>query len=81
MLVVEEILEIEPTHLNSWLHKACINSRLGRSGEAGVAVKEIVRLAPNLRLGHVPELLMIRNETIIQPFLEVLRQAGLPEWQ
>ena len=79
MLVVEEILEIEPTHLNSWLHKACINSQLGRPGEADVAVKEIVRLAPNLRLGHVPELLMIKEETIIEPFLESLRQAGLPQ--
>ncbi len=79
LLLVEEILKIEPTHLNSWLHKAYVFSQVGRSSDADKAVKEVTRLAPELRIKHVPELLMIKDDVIVQRFLGGLKRAGLPE--
>ena len=75
----EQVLDLEPTHLNSWLQKACVLSQTGRLDEAKDAVAEIHRLAPDLRLGHVPELLMVGDEVKIQHLIDSLNEVGLPE--
>ncbi len=79
LALFDAILEAEPTHLHSWLQKAYILSQTGRLDEAANAMKEVRQFAPNLRLKHVPELLMVSNNAIVRRLLGGLRAAGLPE--
>jgi len=75
----EENLKNEPTYLHAWLQKAYILGQIGRHDDAKEAATEVHRLAPNLRLEHVPELLMVFNETITRRLIDGLRKAGFPE--
>lgn len=75
----DEVLSTEPAFIQAWLQRAFIFGRIGRSGEAEAAIKEIVRRAPNMRLGHVPGLMLINDATTIERYLDGLRTAGLPE--
>ena len=50
LILIEEILSIEPAHLHSWLQKAYMFGQIGRLDDAEEAIREIKQLAPNLRL-------------------------------
>ena len=78
LVLVEENLNIEPTHIHSWFQKAYLLGQIGRSNVAEDAVREVRRLAPDLRLDHIPELLMINDEALSQRIIAGLRDAGLP---
>jgi adenylate cyclase len=75
----DEILRIEPAFLQAWLQRAYIYGETGREADADKAIQEVCRLAPNLRLGDVPGLLLINDARATRRFIDGLRKAGLPE--
>ncbi len=75
----DEILNIEPGFLQAWLQRAYIYGQTGREADSRDAIHEIRRLAPNLRVGHLPGLLLINDAAATKRFLNGLRKAGLPE--
>ena len=79
MTLLDEILENEPTYLQAWLSRAYIFGQTGRDDDAGEAIQEVRRLAPNLLVSHMPWILMINDEDAVNRFMDGLRKAGLPE--
>ena len=79
LVLCDEILSIEPGFLQARLQRAYIYERAGREAESHNAIHEIRRLAPNLRVGHLPGLLLIDDAPATQRFLDSVREAGLPE--
>ena len=79
LAISEEIQRKEPAHLISWVQKIYMFDRLQRTNEANEAVRTVRRLAPNLRLGHVPGLLLLTDPEVAEQISEGLRHAGLPE--
>ena len=75
----DEILKIEPGFLQAWLQRAYIYGQTGREADSRNAIHEVRRLAPNLRVGHLPGLLLIDDAPATQRFLDGIREAGLPE--
>jgi adenylate cyclase len=75
----DEILRLEPAFLQAWLQRAYIFGEIGREADADHAIREVRRLAPNLRLGDVPGLLLINDTVATRRFVDSLRKAGLPE--
>jgi hypothetical protein len=43
------------------------------------AINNAHRPVPNLRVGHLPALLLINDAPAMQHFLDGIREAGLPE--
>ena len=72
-------ISVEPASINTWVIKAYMFGQLGRSGDAEEAVKELARIAPNLRLEHVPGILMIKEATGAQRIVDGLRKVGFSE--
>ncbi len=79
LVLADETLSIEPTNIVSWVHKAYIFGQIGRSGDAEEAMRELNQIAPNLRLEHVPGMLMINDATAALRIVDGLREVGLPE--
>jgi hypothetical protein len=76
--ISQSLLEIEPTHLHARLQKAYILGQIGQLNDAKQAINEVRRLAPNLRLEHAPELMMVSDDAIAQHLVEGFRSIGLP---
>jgi len=72
------ILDIEPIFFQAWLQKAAILHQLGRYDDAEYAVREVMRIAPNLRLSSISGLYMSNDKAGLERFKDALRQAGLP---
>ncbi len=79
LTISEEILSLEPSFVQGWLQKAYLFEQLGQSEDAGQAIVEVLRLAPGMRLEHVPGLWLINDAAFMEHFLAAMRQAGLPE--
>ncbi len=79
MVLADESLSIEPANIIAWVTKAYMFGQLGRSGDAEEAAKKLTRIAPNLRLEHVPGILMINEATAAQRIIDGLRKVGFPE--
>jgi len=79
LALADETLRSVPEHLVSWIQKAYMLSELGRPDEAKHALREIRRLAPNLRIGNVLGILMIHDVSVGERILNTLRNAGLAE--
>ena len=79
LVLCDEILSIEPGFLQALLQRAYIYGRTGREAESRNAIHEVRRLAPNLRVGHLPGLSLIDDAPATQRFLDGIREAGLPE--
>ncbi len=77
--IMDEILGIEPTFFQAWLQKAAILHELERFEESKHAVREVMRIAPNLRLSSISGLYMINDKAGLESFKDALRQAGLPD--
>lgn len=75
--LIDEVLSLEPSHLHSWIHKAYILSQTHRLDDAKLVVKRIQEIAPDLRLEHIPELLMVGSDEIAQRIVDGLKKAGL----
>lgn len=76
--IMDEILDIEPTFFQARLQKAAILHQLGRYDDAEYAVREVMRIAPNLRLSSISGLYLINDNAGLERFKDALRQAGLP---
>ncbi len=74
-----EVLESAPAHLQAWLHRAYISGEIGREDDARKAMLEVRRLHPDLRLRHMPRVLLVNDAAITKRFTDGLRKAGLPE--
>jgi tetratricopeptide (TPR) repeat protein len=79
LVLSDEILEVDPDFLLSWLLRAYICGRTGRDADSHDAIQKIRRLAPNLRIGHLAGLLLIDDVPSTQRFIDGVREAGLPE--
>ncbi len=79
LVLCDEILGIDPAFLQAWVLRAYICGQTGRKTDSHDAIHEIRRLAPSLRLGHLPGLLLIVDTPATQRFLDGIREAGLPE--
>ena len=79
LVLADETLRTEPANIISWVHKAYMFGQIGRSGDAEEAVKELTRIAPNLRLEHVPGILMINEATGAKRIVDGLRNVGFSE--
>ena len=66
----DEILGIEPGFLQALLQRAYLSNRLGREADADDAMHEIRRLVPNLRLGHLPGMLLVNDPEGVQRFVD-----------
>jgi adenylate cyclase len=75
----DEILEIEPANLLAWLLRAYICGQTGREGDAGKAISEVRRLAPNVRARDMPGLMLMNDAAAMKRFSDGVRKAGLPE--
>lgn len=75
----DEILSIEPGFFQAWLQRAYIYHLQGQTDEAAQAISEVTRLAPDLRLKHIPGLYQINDKAETKRFVDGLRAAGLPE--
>ena len=51
----------------------------GKTWIAEEAIRELTQIAPNLRLKHVPGMLMINDATATQCIVDGLRKVGFPE--
>ncbi len=79
LALADEILGIEPGFFQAWLQRAYIYHLQGQSDEAAQAIAEVTRLAPDLRLKHIPGLYQINDKAATKRFVDGLRTAGLPE--
>ena len=79
LTLADEVVEIQPAHVQAWLYSAYIYGETGRDVEANKAISEVRRLAPNLRVHHMPGMLLIRDLAALKRFSDGLRKAGLPE--
>ena len=75
----DEILSIEPGFFQAWLQRAYIYHLRGQTDKAAQAISEVIQLAPDLRLKHIPGLYQINDEAATKRFTDSLRAAGLPE--
>jgi hypothetical protein len=59
--------------------RAFICHAQGRDTEAQAAIEGLKRLAPNLRLSHVPRLLVVNDPVSTGKLVDALRELGLPD--
>jgi adenylate cyclase len=76
---IERSLHIEPANLTSLISKAYIFGQIERLRDAEEVVNEVTLIAPNLRLKHVPGILMFDEVAIAQRIVDGLREVGFPE--
>ena len=79
LTILDEIIESEPTHIQGWLLRAYVLGQIGRTSDAETAIEEVAKLAPNLRLGHLIGLQLIKDADALKRFTDGLRAVGLPE--
>ena len=79
LIYVGKSLLAEPRNMTALIAKAYILGQIGQSGDAEEAVDELARIIPNLRLEHVPGILMFNDAATVQRIVECLRKVGFPE--
>jgi adenylate cyclase len=77
--VAEEAVKIDPDYIYSYFVLAVANAELERSGEAAVAVENILRIAPHYTLRTFAETQPFQDAEVLNRHVESLRKAGLPE--
>lgn len=81
LVLIDEIQRREPAHIQSWLTRAYVMQRLGKSDEAGAAVGRVLQIAPNFRLSHIWGLFLgdEREPERQRELADTLRAAGVPD--
>jgi tetratricopeptide (TPR) repeat protein len=77
--IADEVIEREPTHLQSRLTRAFVYQQQGQFPQARAAISEVQRIAPNFRARHLRGLLMLKDQVEIERVAACLRAAGLPD--
>ncbi len=78
--VIDDNLAVDDSNIQAWLMRGLILTELGRAAEAHAAVAEARRLAPHLRVAHIPGLMLIPDDdvTTIDMLQTGLTALGLP---
>ena len=79
LTLTDEVLEAEPANLLNWINRTAICELSGRKAEAKKSVREVRRLAPNLRVGHLRRIALVSVPEIAKRYSDAVRAAGLPE--
>ena len=79
LTLLDEVLEAEPANLLAVLNRAYIYEQIGREADARKAISEVRRLAPNLRVSHMPGILLVNDAAALKRYSDGVRKAGLPE--
>jgi adenylate cyclase len=79
LVSVDRLLSIQPLNVQALLLRTVILVRHGREMEARNAMKEVRKVAPPLRIHHLRNLFLTKNESALLFFSTALRNAGLPE--
>jgi adenylate cyclase len=79
LALLDEALEVQPTFFLAWLQRAYIYGQIGREIDAGNAIHEVLRFAPNLRVRDVPGIFLMNDATALKRIGDGVRNAGLPE--
>jgi adenylate cyclase len=77
--LLERLVRLMPTSTNSLALYAACNVALGRREDAEKAVAQILQISPTFSLGTVPKASPYAKEEDLQTYLDLLRQAGLPD--
>ncbi len=70
--------------MNCWMSADSLRGiaapgNLGQIEEARDAVQEALRLKPDLSIGYLAKILPAKHPNGLDPYLDGLRKAGLPE--
>ncbi len=72
-------LRDSPDLITPNLTLASCYSFLNRLKKASIYVKEILRINPNFSLDRYAKIIPYKNDALLDPYMESLRKAGLPE--
>jgi adenylate cyclase len=80
-VVIDDNLATDNSNIQAWLMRGLVLRDLGRRDEARAGVSEARRLAPDLRVSHIPQLMLIHHsdEKSIDMLKSGLADLGLPE--
>lgn len=79
LILVDEALNVEPANIIFWIVRAYIFGQIEQAGDAKAAVNKLAQIAPNVRLEHVPGILMINVAADSQRILDGLSKADFPD--
>jgi adenylate cyclase len=77
--IFKKAVQNAPDHLNIRLELIATYSALGKTEEAKAEADEVLRMNPNFTVKSFARRSPMRNPTQREKFLDLLRQAGLPE--
>lgn len=75
----DEVINRQPLHLQSWLNRAYVYHLKGRHSEAKAVLKDIERIAPNVRAHHVTRFSLLDDPVMNEKVANGLRELGLPD--
>jgi TolB-like protein/Tfp pilus assembly protein PilF len=76
---LEQSRQSRPDYYITHRALAATYARLGRLEEARVALEEDLRLAPDESVSHIKAQIPYADPGFLEPYLDALRKAGLPE--
>ena len=79
LVIANEVLETEPGNISVYLTRTYVFHIQSKTAETNQAIATIRRIAPGFGLRHIPGLLLINDPEKVGQFVDVLRDAGLPE--
>jgi len=77
--LADKCLDENPDNLLALLILAVCNIFLNRSEEANKATKKVLRVDPNFSVGIYATTMPLKNQDVLDRYLDALRKAGLPE--
>ena len=77
--LLQRLVRLMPTSTNSLALFAACNVALGRANEAEQAVAQLLQVSPAFSLSTVPNASPYALKDDLQTYLDLLRQAGLPD--
>jgi adenylate cyclase len=68
-----------PDFIGTHLALAALYGGIGRKEKCQTEVKEILRISPGFSLKIIKEMIPIKDQTIVDNLIDILRNAGLPD--
>ncbi len=75
---IDRLLSIHPQHVQALLLRAVILDQLGREQDAREATKEVRKVVSPLRVHHLKNLFLFKDDSTLSVYTDALRKAGLP---